>query len=326
MLNYVIRRLMIGAFTLLLITFVIFGLIRNMPGTPLTMALAEMDPSRKMNAADLERLQKSYGLDKPWPQAYVSWIGQLVQGDLGRSISRKQPVTRLIGERVGPTVLLSLTSILLAYVLSTPLGLYATVRSGRLDERISSVLLYMLYSLPSFVGALFLLIVFYQQLDWLPLRGMTSDDHESLSFFGRIFDIVRHAILPVTCYTYISLAYDARFIRANMAEVVRQDYIRTARAKGVGPLRVLLVHAFRNTMIPFVTQIGLTLPALLSGSVILEQIFTWPGMGRLFFESIAERDYPTIMGLTLMFSLLTLAGQLLADLLYALVDPRVSYS
>jgi peptide/nickel transport system permease protein len=155
---------------------------------------------------------------------------------------------------------------------------------------------------------------------------MTGDDHDTLSTFAKFKDIAWHAVLPVTCYTYISLAYDARFIRANMAEVIRQDYIRTARAKGVGPLRVLVVHAFRNTLIPLVTQVGLTLPALLSGSVILEQLFTWPGMGNLFFESIAERDYPTIMGLTLMFSVLTLAGQLLADVLYSVVDPRVTYS
>lgn len=326
MLNYVIRRLMIGVVTLLLITFVIFALVRSMPGSPLTLMEASMDPSRKINAEDLERLRKSYGLDKPWPLAYAGWVGELLRGDLGRSISRKQPVSKLIVERVGPTLLLSLTSILLAYILATPLGLYATARSGRPDERIVGLLLYMLYSLPSFVGALFLLIVFYQQLDWLPLRGMTSDNYDSLSAAGKFFDIVRHSILPVTCYTYISLAYDARFIRANMAEVIRQDYIRTARAKGVGPIRVLVVHAFRNTLIPLVTQVGLTLPALLSGSVILEQIFTWPGMGRLFFESIAERDYPTIMGLTLMFSVLTLAGQLLADVLYAIVDPRVRYS
>jgi peptide/nickel transport system permease protein len=176
------------------------------------------------------------------------------------------------------------------------------------------------------VGALFLLVIFYQKLGWLPLRGMTSDNYESLSAAGKLWDIFWHALLPVTCFTYGSLAYDTRFIRANMQEVIRQDYIRTARAKGVGPLRVVVVHAFRNTLIPFVTLLGLTLPALLSGSVILEQIFTWPGMGRLFFESIAERDYPTLMALTLVFSVLTLAGQLLADVLYAVVDPRVRYS
>jgi peptide/nickel transport system permease protein len=132
-------------------------------------------------------------------------------------------------------------------------------------------------------------------------------------------------ILPVACYTYGSLAYYSRFIRANLQEAVREDYIRTARAKGAGPMRVLLHHAFRNTLIPLVTMIGLTLPVLLSGSIILEQIFSWPGMGKLFFESIRERDYPTLMGLVLMFSVLTLLGQVLADFLYAIVDPRVSY-
>lgn len=326
MVHYIARRLLIGSVTLLFITFVVYGLIRSMPGTPLTMAIAELDPSKRMDPADYERMKKSYGLDKPWPQAYVSWLGNLCRGDLGRSISRKQPVTTLIRERIGPTLLLSVSSILLAYILSIPLGLYSTARAGKLDERTLSTALYMLYSLPTFVGALFLLIVFYQHLGWLPLRGMTSDNYESLSAWGKFSDILWHSLLPITCYTYTSLAYDTRFIRANMDEVVRQDYIRTARAKGVGPLRVLAVHAFRNTLIPLVTMLGLTLPALLSGSVILEQIFTWPGMGRLYFESIGERDYPTIMGLTLMFSLLTLAGQLVADVLYAVVDPRVSYS
>ncbi|MSR59226.1 MAG: ABC transporter permease [Planctomycetaceae bacterium] len=326
MLNYLVRRLFIGALTLLLITFVIFALIRNIPGTPLTVAISETDPSRKLNPADLERISKTYGLDKPWQEAYVLWLGNVLKGDFGQSFSRKKPVTTIIAERIGPTLLLSLTSIVLAYVLAIPLGLYATARSGKFDERLTSLGLYMLYSLPAFVGALLLLLLLYQKLHWFPLIGMTSDDYESLTTWEKMRDIGWHCVLPVTCYTYISLAYDARFIRANMAEVIRQDYIRTARAKGVGPLRVLFVHAFRNTLIPLVTQIGLTLPALLSGSVILERIFSWPGMGSLFFDSIGERDYPTIMGLTLMFSVLTLAGQLLADLLYAAVDPRVGYS
>jgi peptide/nickel transport system permease protein len=325
-LNYVIRRITIGAVTLLAISFIIFGLIRNMPGTPLTVAIGELDPSRKINPADLERMKRSFGLDKPWQEAYLLWVGKIAQGDLGQSISRKQPVARLIAERIGPTLLLSLTSVFLAYLLSIPLGLYCSARSNKLDERIVSTLLYMLYSLPTFVGALFLLVLFYQKLGWFPLRGMTSDDYEQLSAIGKFWDIAWHACLPIACFTYVGLAYDTRFIRANMQEVLRQDYIRTARAKGAGPLRVLIVHAFRNTLIPLVTLLGLTLPGLLGGSVILEQVFTWPGMGRLFFESIAERDYPTIMGLTLIFSTMTLAGQLLADVLYAVVDPRIHYS
>jgi peptide/nickel transport system permease protein len=155
---------------------------------------------------------------------------------------------------------------------------------------------------------------------------MTSDNYAELTTLGKTWDVFLHSLMPIACETYGSLAYYTRFVRANMEEVVRQDYIRTARAKGLSNYRVIVHHALRNTMIPLVTMIGLTLPALLSGAVILEQIFTWPGMGRLFFESIRERDYETIMGLTLMFSVLTLLGQLLADILYAVVDPRVSYS
>jgi peptide/nickel transport system permease protein len=219
---------------------------------------------------------------------------------------------------------------LLAYLLSIPMGLYVTARSGTTPERLLSVLLYMLYSLPAFVAAIFLQFTFAVRLEGtpfeLPLQGMTSDNYADFSELGKAMDLLKHAFLPILCFTYGVLAYDTRFIRSNMQEVIRQDYIRTARAKGVGPVRVLWHHAFRNTLIPFVTLIGLTLPALLSGAVILEQIFNWPGMGRLLFESLGARDYPVIMALTLMFSVLTLTGHLLADLLYAVVDPRVTYA
>jgi peptide/nickel transport system permease protein len=323
MLTYLTRRIAIVLITLLLITFVVYGLIRNMPGNPLTQQMSRLDPGKMISADDFERLNKIYGLDKPWYVAYGDWLGNLARLDLGRSFSRKRPVVDLIVERMGPTLMLSVTSLVLAYLLAVPLGLYASARSGRTDERSMSTLLYMLYSFPSFVAALFLQLFLAVRLGWLPLFGMVSDDYEQLSSWGKAVDLTRHALMPVICYTYGSLAYYSRFIRANMHEVLRQDYIRTARAKGLGPLRVLVHHAFRNTLIPFVTLLGLTLPGLLSGSIIIEQIFTWPGMGRLFFESIRERDYPTIMGLTLMFAVLTLAGQLLADVLYAVVDPRV---
>jgi len=327
MTTYLLRRLLFGIVTLLVITCFVYALARNMPGTPLTVQLGETDPSRKFNPEDLERMKRIYGLDKPWPVGYSQWVANVARGDFGRSISRKQPVITLIAERIGPTFLVSGTALLLAWLTAIPLGLYASARSGRPDERISSLLLYILYSFPTFVAALFLQIIFAVWLrgtSWeLPLFGMT-DLPADAPLFSRIADIARHAILPVTCQMYVGLAYDSRFIKANLEEAVRQDYIRTARAKGAGPWRVLFRHAFRNTLIPLVTLLGLSLPALIGGSVIIEQIFTWPGMGRLFFESIRERDYPTIMGLTLMFSALTLAGQLLADLLYCVVDPRVS--
>jgi len=327
MATYLARRAIFGLLTLVVITGFVYGLARNMPGTPLTVQLGETDPSRKFNPEDLERMKRIYGLDKPWPVGYAQWLANVARGDLGRSISRKQPVATLIAERIGPSFLISGTALLLAWLAAIPLGLYASARSGRADERLSSLLLYVLYSFPTFVAALFLQIIFAVWLRgtaWeLPLFGM-SDLPPDAPLLARIGDVARHMILPVTCQTYVSLAYDSRFIKANMEEAVRQDYIRTARAKGAGPWRVLFRHAFRNTLIPLVTLLGLSLPGLIGGSVIIEQIFTWPGMGRLFFESIRERDYPTIMGLTLMFSALTLAGQLLADLLYCAVDPRVS--
>ncbi len=326
MFSYLIRRVALALLTLLLITFVVYALIRHMPGTPLTADPSMMDPSKQISAEEIDRLNRLYGLDKPWYVAYFHWLENVVQLDLGRSISQNNaPVTKLIAQRVPATLLLSISSLVLTYLLSIPLGLWSTVKSGTPAERTVSTLLYMLYSLPSFVAALFLQILLAVKLGWLPLFGMTSDGYESLSLMGKVWDVSQHAFLPIVCFTYGSLAYYSRFIRANMQEVVRQDYIRTARAKGVPPGQVVWRHAFRNTLIPLLTLIGLTLPSLLSGAVILEQIFTWPGMGRLYFEAIGRRDYDTIMGLTLMFSVLTLLGQLLADILYAVVDPRVTY-
>jgi peptide/nickel transport system permease protein len=327
MFHYLARRALLGLLTLLLITFVVYALIRHMPGTPLTTDQSMMDPSKMLKPEEIARMNRLYGLDKPWYEAYFLWLGNVLRLDFGRSIPQNnKPVAQLIVERMPATLMLSVTSLVLTYLLSIPIGLWATVRNGTLRERAASTALYMLYSLPSFVAALYLQLLFYSQLGWLPLFGMTSDHYETLSSGGKAWDLLRHAILPIVCFTYGSLAYYSRFIRANMQEVIRQDYVRTARAKGVSPIRVICHHAFRNTLIPLVTLIGLTLPHLLSGAVILEQIFTWPGMGRLYFEAIGQRDYDTIMGLTLMFSVLTLLGQLLADVLYAVVDPRVTYS
>jgi peptide/nickel transport system permease protein len=326
MLHYLIRRLLLAGLTLLLITLVVYALVRHMPGTPLTTDPAMMNPAMMPTPEEEERLNRLYGLDKPWYVAYILWLGNVVQFDLGSSIPQNnRPVLDLILERLPATLMLSVTSLILTYLLSIPIGLWGTVRSGTMGERTVSTLLYMLYSLPSFVAALYLQLLFYSKLGWLPLFGMQSDNYATLSTAGKAWDLLQHAILPVICFTYGSLAYYSRFIRANMQEVVRQDYIRTARAKGVPPGRVIIHHAFRNTLIPLVTLVGLTLPTLLSGAVILEQIFSWPGIGRLFFDAIGQRDYDTVMGLVLMFSTLTLLGQLLADVLYAVVDPRVAY-
>lgn len=331
MLNYIIRRLFIGSFTLLLITMIVYGLARAMPGDPVSLEMAESDPSKQISKEDRERMRAAYGLDKPWYIAYFHWLGNVARLDLANSYFQKRPVLNAILERLGPTLMLTTTSFALAYFLSIPMGLGATARNGHLDERTLSLALYGLYSLPSYVAGLQLLTLFYVSLNdtafELPLTGMTtSETYDEMSLLGKWADIFKHMVLPVTCLTYGALAFDSRFIKSNMEEVVRQDYIRTARAKGVGPFSVLVQHGFRNTLIPFVTQLGLTLPSLVGGAIIIEQLFSWPGMGQLFFESITRSDIPMIMGLVLMFSTLTLVGQLVADLLYAVVDPRITYS
>lgn len=327
MLQYLVRRAGIGLVTLLLITIIVYGLIRNIPGTPLTVDMANMNPADMASPDDIKRFERLYGLDKPVYEAYFIWLKNVITGDFGRSIPKNnQPVLGLIMSRLPATLMITVTSLLLTYLFSIPLGLWSTAKSGTTAERTVSTILYMLYSLPAFVAALYLQLLFYTKLGWLPLFGMTSDNFATLSTAGKAWDVFKHALLPIVCFTYGSLAYYSRFIRANMQEVIRQDFVRTAKAKGVPPRRVLWHHAFRNTLIPLVTLFGLTLPHLLSGAVILEQIFAWPGIGNLFFESISQRDYDTLMGLTLLFSVMALIGQLLADVLYAVVDPRVSYS
>lgn len=323
---YLVRRVLIGTVTLLLVTMLVYALIRAMPGSPALTVIAQMDPSKEIDPALLARMEKNMGLDRPVIEAYFVWLGNVFRLDLGESFFHREPVTWLIGRRLGPTLYLSVTSLVLSYLLAIPLGLFAAVRSGTVGERGLSTVLYMLYSFPAFVAALYLQMIFYSKLGWLPLQGMTGADYDTLSVGGKAWQLFTHAIMPVTCYTYVGLAYYSRFIRSNMLDVIRQDYIRTAQAKGVPPLRIIWHHAFRNTLIPLVTLLGITLPALLSGSIILEQIFNWPGMGRLFFESILSQDYPVIMGLVLMFSTLTLLGQLLADVMYSIVDPRVGLS
>lgn len=327
--SYLLRRSLLAVFTLLVITFLVYGLIRNMPGNPLAIEMAEGDPSKQMSKADFELAKQAYGLDKPWHEAYVYWLGNLARFDLGKSFRYRKPVTELISERLGPTLLLSIPSFFITYLLAIPLGLFATRRSGKLDERLVSLVFYALYSLPSYVLALWLLYYFYLRLAGTPFQlspGMTSDHYAELSSAGKLADLLRHMLLPLFCYSYGSLAYDTRFIKANMEEAIRQDYVRTARAKGLDDRTILYKHAFRNTLIPFVTLIGLTLPSLIGGAILLEQIFSWPGVGRLYYDALNVRDYPVIMGLTFMFAVVTLAAQLLADFLYALVDPRVTYN
>jgi peptide/nickel transport system permease protein len=325
MLSYTLRRLLLTIPTLLGITLVTFVIINLAPGDPAKFqAQGVMDP--KVSARVYEDLRKYYGLDQPVHVRYFQWLGRLVRLDFGNAMSTDgRKVIDKISERLWPTMSLAILSLGISLSLSIPIGIYAAVRQDKLFDTLSSTILYALYSVPSYVMAVPLILLVGVQWDLLPFQGMTSDNYDQLSGSEKFVDLVKHYTLITFCFSFGAWAYYSRFVRQNMLEVVRQDYIRTARAKGLGETRVILRHAFRNTLIPVVTLLGLLLPSIIGGSVILEVMFNWPGMGRLFFESMLARDYPTIMALEVISATLVLVGVLLSDLSYGLVDPRVSY-
>ncbi len=325
MLIYTLRRILLAIPTLLGITIVTFTIINLAPGDPAQFqAQGVMDP--KVSARVYEELKKYYGLDQPIYVRYVQWLGRLARLDFGNAMSADgRPVTDKIRERLWPTMSLALISIIGGLTIAIPIGIYSAARQNGLFDTVSSTLLYALYAVPSYVMAVPLILYVGVKWDLLPFQGMRSDNYESLNAWGQIIDLAKHYALIAFCFTYGAIAYDSRFVRQTMLENIRQDYIRTARATGVSEAAVILRHAFRNSLIPLMTLLGLLLPEIIGGSVILEVMFGWPGMGRLFYDSMLQRDYPTIMALSFITATLVLLGTLLADLSYALVDPRVSY-
>ena len=323
MLQYAIRRILIGFVTLVGVTMIVFALINAIPGDPAALQSDVQDP--EMSARMAEMLRKHFELDKPLHERYVSWVGKMARGDFGTSFQDGRPVGAKIVARLAPTMSIATLSVILGMLAAIPIGLVQGVRHNGWFDRLSGVALYMMFAVPSYVAAVLLIYTVGVQWDLLPFRGLKSDGYEGLSALGKAQDLIAHGTLITFCYTYASVAFDSRFVRGTLLEVLRQDYIRTARAKGVAEHVVVLKHAFRNTFIPLLTRLGSLVPALISGSVILEVIFNWPGLGRLFFEGILARDYPVMMASCLISSVLTLAGILLADLLYAVADPRIRY-
>ncbi len=324
MARYVFGRFLSGLVTLFGITVVSFFIIQLVPGDPAELQTATIADAQ-VSEAVYERLRELYGLDQPVVVQYVRWVGKLAQGDLGSSFHDGRRVSAKIGDALWPTLSVALLSFLLTLIISVPIGIYSSVKQGGRFDRIMSTLLYMLYSVPSYVMGMLLILFVGVKLDLLPFRGMRGDDYADLTLVGQMWDLAKHYVLITFCFTFGNLAYYSRFVRSNLLEVVRQDYIRTARAKGLSERRVVLKHAFVNSLIPLISLIGLTFPFVLSGSVILEYMFSWPGLGRLYFEGVLQRDYPTIMALNLITALLVLGSTFLADLSYGLVDPRVRY-
>ncbi len=322
MLGFVLRRLVQLVPLLLGITFLTFAIINLIPGSPLTGY--QFNP--RMSPEDVRRIEENLGLNEPWPKRYVIWVGNLLQGDLGLSLNNSTPVTDRILGVLPNTLLLSGTALLLAILIAVPIGVLAAVKHNSAFDRITTVTSTALYALPSFWLGLLLIIVFAVMFkEWglpaLPVGGMRDLRGDS-GFLDRL----EHLILPVTALAVIQIASWARFVRSSMLEVIHQDYIRTARAKGLRQRVIYLSHAFRNALITLATLIGLSIPDLLGGALFIESIFAWNGAGRLAVGAIANQDYTLIMGIVLMFAVLTILGNLIADILYAILDPRITYS
>jgi peptide/nickel transport system permease protein len=322
MLGYALRRLILAIPLLIGITFVSFLVIHLAPGEPVENQSGES--STQSDAKLRERLREIYGLDKPLHVQYWSWVTRLVRLDFGRSFSPDaRPVLEKIGERLPITLLLNIVELMIIVTLAIPIGVLSATRQYSTFDKITTVFVFVGFATPDFWLALMLMILFGVQLGWLPISGLRSPTWEYLAFWKQQWDFVAHLALPILVATFGGLAGFSRYMRQSMLEVVRQDYIQSARAKGLPESVVIGKHALRNALLPIVTVLGLSLPGLIGGSVIVESIFAIPGMGQLMVQAVFERDYPVVMGNLVIVATLTLVANLIADLTYSLVDPRI---
>jgi peptide/nickel transport system permease protein len=323
MANYLLKRILMLFPLLLGITLITFTVIHLAPGEPVEM---QTSMSPKVSAASRARLREFYGLDKPLHVQYVRWLSHLAQFDFGRSFAPdNRPVTDKIKERIPITISLNVIALILEFGLAIPIGILAAVRRDTLVDRGISVFVFIGFAVPTFWLALLCMYLFGVKLGWLPISGIHSMGYEKLSWFGRLGDLAKHLILPISIATFGSLAGLSRYMRSTMIEVLSQDYITTARAKGVKERTIIYRHALKNALLPVITLLGFSLPALIGGSVIFETIFAIPGMGQLFYQGVMARDYPLVMGILVIGACLTLVGNLVADICYALADPRIRH-
>ena len=327
MYRYLVRRTAVAIPLVLGIATIVFFVINLAPGDP-TQVLV----SPGMRPEVIAQVRANFGLDQPLPVRYVRWIGALLTGDLGYSYSYGRPVLEVIGQILPNTLLLSTAALLVAFAAGVVIGIVQSVRQYSIADQALSVLALFFYSMPSFWLALMLILVFalfarnvWEWPIYFPPSGTRSIEYATLGLFERIADRIRYMTLPVTSLALVLAAGVARYTRGSMLEVIRQDYVRTARAKGLPENRVIFKHALRNALIPVITLLGLYLPVLFSGTVFIETVFGWPGMGKTIVDAIGTRDYPLVMGTSLIFGAMVVLGNLIADMLYAVVDPRIRY-
>lgn len=321
MARYLTRRLLQAIPLLFVISLLTFLIVEIAPGDAAQMYI---DPNKGTDPAYIEQVRENLGLDQPMYVRYLGWLRQTLSGDLGFSFRNRRPVVLEIGDRLPNTLLLGGVSLALSFVIAVPIGVVSALKRYTLLDYILSTAALAGISIPIFWVALLLIQVFAIQLDWLPATGM-RDVRQTYTGLEASFDVVRHMILPTITLSLAQVASWSRYQRSALLDVLGQDYMRTAQGKGLRERRVLLVHALRNALIPMVTLLGISVPTVVTGAFITETIFSWPGIGRLGVEAVTGRDYPVIMAVTMLSALLIVVGNLVADLAYAWIDPRIRY-
>jgi peptide/nickel transport system permease protein len=320
--RYLVRRLLEAVPLLFLITVAVFSVLQLLPAGPLSVY--ENDPA--LTAEDLRRLEERFGLHDPIPVRYVKWLGTVLRGDLGYSLVTHQPVGNMIGERLPNTIYLMSIAFVVTLLIALPIGIISAVRQYSWLDHAATMFSFVGYAIPPFWSGLLVIILFSVKLKEWGLASLPASGMVTLGSDGGLADRVAHLVLPVGVLALFNAAHYTRYVRSSMLEVVHQDYVRTARAKGLVERAIIWRHALKNAALPVVTVIALDLPMLFSGAVVTESIFAWPGMGRLFLESAFRFDYGVLMGVVTVTAALVILSTLLADVIYAWLDPRIRLS
>ncbi len=322
MLTYIIRRSLVAIPLLLCITFITFSMMHLAPGGLSAVFIG----ARVRGEADRQAIIEHFGLDQPFHVRYVRWLGRILQGDWGYSLVQRRPVLELIVERIPATLQLTIPAVLVSVLVAIPIGIFSAVKQYSKADHLFTLFAFLFVSTPSFFLGLVSILIFSVHLGWLPISGMSTFGLRDPTWWTVFFDRLVHLVIPAGIV--LGLGFTAgliRYTRGSMLEVIRQDYIRTAHAKGLAQRIVILKHALRNSLLPVVTILGLWIPFLLGGAMIAETISAWPGMGRLFVAAVFARDYPLVMGINMVVAVLVVVGNLLADVAYAILDPRIRY-
>lgn len=316
----IIKKLFVSLVVLFGISIIVFIFVHSQPGNPY---LEMINP--KVPAEQTEKMLRELGYYDTMSVKYMKWIGRAIRGDLGYSIQYREPVIDVIGGRMGNTILLSLVSLIISIAIAIPLGIISAMKKGKGVDYVITIFSFIGISIPSFFFGMLLLKIFAFDLQLLPVSGMTTvgEDYKGI---GAVIDIVKHMVMPCIVLALMNTSSLLRYTRSAMIENIGKDFIKTARAKGLTKNRAMIKHGFRNSLIPIVTIICMEIPTIFSGALITETIFVWPGIGRLNYDAVLNRDYPLIMGILMIMAIIILLSNILADLLYGIVDPRIRYS